>query len=140
MIFLNFSVALTAVLPLLPAALSRPAEAPPRRRCAYGDACWPSAGQWASFNTSVCGRLVAAHPSAAVCHDALFDEDGCAEAREKWFDSRWRTDQVGAYSAILWEMGDDVCPVNGTRESPCGPGIGSWWTLYAGFLLVGVTC
>jgi hypothetical protein len=94
------------------------------KRCKAFDPCWPSQATWAAFNTSIAGKLVASHPSAALCHDPFYNETACAEATENWANSDWRMAQVGAYSAILWEVGDEKCFVNDSRTEKCGQGLG----------------
>ncbi|PGH10938.1 hypothetical protein AJ79_05184 [Helicocarpus griseus UAMH5409] len=94
-----------------------------RRRCAFGDRCWPDAGEWRRFNDSVSGRLISTFPSAAVCHEKQFNETLCATAKERWADSFWRTDQPGAYSAILWELGDEQCFIDSEKGAPCESGL-----------------
>jgi hypothetical protein len=98
----------------------------PTTRCtALDSSCWPSENQWSAFNESVGGRLIASYPSAAVCHTPFFHADRCAVARQNWTNSFWRTSQPGAYSAILWEVGNDTCSINnGTENDLCGQGLG----------------
>lgn len=92
------------------------------KRCTANDPCWPDAKTWAAFNTSISGRLIASRPSAAVCHDPSFDKVLCSEAKTNWTSSDWRTDQAGAYSAILWEVGDEKCFL-GPRHEVCEQGL-----------------
>lgn len=94
-----------------------------RNRCTAHDSCWPSAAAWESFNSSISGRLITSHPSAAVCHNPTYDAAACQEARSHWTDSAWRTSQVGAYSAMLWELGDAMCFPNASQEQPCEQGL-----------------
>lgn len=94
-----------------------------RKRCTAHDSCWPSEAVWNSFNSSISGGLIASRPSAAVCHDPTYNAALCHEARSHWTDSDWRTDQVGAYSAILWELGDDRCFPYASQEQPCQQGL-----------------
>jgi hypothetical protein len=94
-------------------------------RCtAYNSSCWPSDAEWSSFNSSINGQLIRSHPSAAVCHTALYDADQCATAMANWTNSFWRTAQPGGYTAILWEMGEQTCSINGSVSDPCGQGRG----------------
>jgi hypothetical protein len=110
---------------------SQPTHAPPTRCIAYDSSCWPSAENWSAFNQSVGGRLIASYPSAAVCHPPLFDADQCAAARQNWTNSFWRTSQPGAYSAILWEVGNDTCSISsGTENDRCGQGLGKLTQLH----------
>jgi len=56
-------------------------------RCFPGEACWPTNAEWAAFNKTVGGRLVATVPIAAVCHHTSFadyDPDACAALRAVW--------------------------------------------------------
>lgn len=98
----------------------------PRRRCAYGDECWPDTETWNSFNATVGGRLIRSVPSAAVCHAERYDSDKCATAKDSWLDSFWRTNQTGAYAATLWEMGETgKCFIDTPIDAPCDQGIGT---------------
>jgi hypothetical protein len=56
-------------------------------RCYPTDACWPTAEEWAAFNTTVGGRLVATVPIASVCHYDIFtdyDAEACAALLDVW--------------------------------------------------------
>jgi hypothetical protein len=102
------------------------AEGHHRRRCAYGDDCWPDAQTWNGFNTTVGGRLIRSFPSAAVCHTERYNADQCNIARHSWLDSFWRTNQTGAYSATVWEMGNNgQCFIDTPVNAPCDQGIGN---------------
>ncbi|EXJ69227.1 oxidoreductase [Cladophialophora psammophila CBS 110553] len=99
------------------------ASTPPRRpRCRYGDPCWPDWQTWQKFNNSISGRLVRTFPSAAVCHQEHFDAEGCKQARQEWDNSFWRTNQSGAYTAIVWELGNQQCFIDSSSTTPCQPG------------------
>jgi len=100
-------------------ALFSAANAHSRRRCVFGDDCWPDDCTWQAFNASVSGRLLQSVPSAAVCHQERFDAGLCDAARKGWKDSFWRTNQTGAYSAILWELGDDQYFIASPPDAPC---------------------
>ncbi|CAJ2507919.1 Uu.00g091050.m01.CDS01 [Anthostomella pinea] len=55
--------------------------------CFPEDVCWPTAAEWAAFNTTVGGRLVATVPIASVCHYDNFtnyDAAACAALRDVW--------------------------------------------------------
>ncbi|KAF2092417.1 FAD-binding domain-containing protein [Rhizodiscina lignyota] len=104
---------------------------PYRPRCAFGDPCWPSLKEWQSFNESISGRLIVSHPSAVICHQPLYNPILCKKATEEWTNSFWRTDQVGAYSAILWEDGNDQCDINTPVNEPCGPGLVAHYSVAA---------
>ncbi len=101
------------------------AQSQPRRRCAFGDDCWPNAATWDQFNATVGGRLIRSLPSAAVCHAERYNANQCAVAKSSWLDSFWRTNQAGSYSATLWEMGPTgQCFVDTAINAPCDQGIG----------------
>jgi hypothetical protein len=100
------------------------ANAYSRRRCTFGDYCWPDASNWQALNESVSGHLIQSVPSAAVCHKDYYDAALCDTAQKEWRNSLWRTNQTGAYSAILWELGDDQCFINSPVDAPCEAGLG----------------
>lgn len=56
-------------------------------RCFPGDTCWPTSKEWASFNQSVNGNLVATVPLGAPCHDSSFgpyNATECSRLRAQW--------------------------------------------------------
>ncbi|KAF2181436.1 isoamyl alcohol oxidase [Zopfia rhizophila CBS 207.26] len=53
-------------------------------RCASTDDCWPSDADWAKFNASIGGRLVATAPLASVCHEPNYDADACNALKLQW--------------------------------------------------------
>lgn len=56
-------------------------------RCYPGDACWPMTAEWAAFNATIGGRLVATVPIASVCHYdnfTAYDEAACAALLDVW--------------------------------------------------------
>jgi hypothetical protein len=101
------------------------ANAYARRRCAFGEDCWPDEHTWQAFNDSISGRLIQSVPSAAVCHQKRYDAGRCETAQTEWRNSFWRTNQTGAYSAILWELGNDQCFIDSPRDAPCEAGLGT---------------
>ena len=52
--------------------------------CLPQDPCWPAPTEWAAFNASVGGRLVATVPLGSVCHEPTYDEGACATLRNGW--------------------------------------------------------
>ncbi|QMW39082.1 hypothetical protein G4B11_002362 [Aspergillus flavus] len=108
------------------------AQTQPRRRCAYGDDCWPDTQTWNDFNATVGGRLIRSVPSAAVCHTERYNADKCSVAKDSWLDSFWRTNQTGAYSATVWEMGQTgQCFINTSASAPCDQGIVPYYMVRA---------
>ncbi|KXS93458.1 hypothetical protein AC579_3495 [Pseudocercospora musae] len=56
-------------------------------RCFPGDDCWPTLQEWAAFNQSVNGNLIATTPLGAPCHDSPFgpyNATECSRLRELW--------------------------------------------------------
>ncbi|EQL01325.1 FAD binding domain-containing protein [Ophiocordyceps sinensis CO18] len=56
-------------------------------KCLPGDECWPSKTEWAAFNATVGGRLVATAPLASPCHydaSAAYDAEECAALKNAW--------------------------------------------------------
>lgn len=105
-------------------------------RCQYGDQCWPDEAIWNAFNQSISGRLLKTRPSAAVCHSEDYNAHLCDTTRSEWFNSFWRTNQTGAYTATLWELGSEECFINSTRDSPCDQGLGRYHLNTARFILM----
>ncbi|KAF3479904.1 FAD binding domain-containing protein [Arthroderma uncinatum] len=117
-------------LPLLASsAQSQPTKHP---RCSAGDSCWPKEHVWNEFNSTISGRLIRSFPSAAVCHDAQYDAAACTVAKDSWTNSFWRTNQTGAYSAILWELGEKgQCFINSPKEAKCDQGLVPYYSVSA---------
>lgn len=56
-------------------------------RCFPGDDCWPSDHEWANFNKTLGGKLIATVPLGAPCHDSEFgpyDAERCETLRNIW--------------------------------------------------------
>lgn len=59
----------------------------PSCRCFPGYDCWPSAAYWATFNTTLGGKLLATVPIGSVCHDqpwAQYDAEACTKLQATW--------------------------------------------------------
>ncbi|KAK5994000.1 FAD-linked oxidoreductase sor8 [Cladobotryum mycophilum] len=57
-------------------------------KCFPGKPCWPTPSEWASFNRTVGGRLIATVPIAASCHKsnlAPYDAQACEALRSTWW-------------------------------------------------------
>ncbi|CAE6483923.1 unnamed protein product [Rhizoctonia solani] len=90
------------------------------QRCTANQPCWPSVNIWASFNSSVNGKLVAPRPPGWVCHDPNYDEAACNIAKENWNNSFWRANQTGAMENPVWDsLG---CDINTPRNVTCDQG------------------
>lgn len=56
-------------------------------RCFPGDECWPTPPEWAAFNETINGRLIATVPIASVCrHDILtsYNPVKCQQLQDDW--------------------------------------------------------
>lgn len=127
LLFLQFFLHIAAAPS--PFALHDLGKAHSKKRCTAYDACWPDQETWDQFNDTVAGRLIASRPSAASCHDRTYDSSQCNEASLNWTDSAWRTSQVGAYSAILWEVGNGQCFPDTSRQQLCDQGLVAYLTV-----------
>ena len=65
-------------------AILSAAHPSPSCRCMPSDACWPSQEQWASFNDSLGGKLVATAPLALPCHAPNYDATMCQHLKSQW--------------------------------------------------------
>ncbi|KAJ5248565.1 FAD/FMN-containing dehydrogenase, partial [Penicillium chermesinum] len=56
--------------------------------CFPGESCWPSTAEWAAFNRTVGGRLIATTPIGSPCHKnnpfSPYDEAACNNLRANW--------------------------------------------------------
>ena len=68
-----------------------------RCRCLPTDSCWPKPSEWASFNESVSGSLIAVKPVASPCHDPTFDQAACDDTKANYKLSVWRGSFPGQY-------------------------------------------
>ncbi|RYP65454.1 hypothetical protein DL769_006309 [Monosporascus sp. CRB-8-3] len=74
---------------IIPRNLKRPVKnnSQSNCRCFPGNACWLTPAEWAAFNETVGGRLVATVPMASVCHYdyfAAYDAAACADLQAVW--------------------------------------------------------
>jgi hypothetical protein len=108
---------------LSPAAIFAPTAV--SSRCTFGDKCWPDDISWQAFNATVGGHLIRSLPSAAVCHQGPFHNiQACNFTEQNWDNSFWRTNQSGAYTALLWELGEyGQCYLDDV-DKPCDQGRG----------------
>ena len=97
---------LPARAPLPPLARALP---PPRAStwCTPAQPCWPTPAQWAAFNASLGGALIAVAPPLAPCFGfpgVPRDAARCAAARLNFTNSYWRAAQPGASQDVAWEQ------------------------------------
>ncbi len=53
-------------------------------RCMPTDSCWPSSDEWAIFNKSIGGKLVATAPLALPCHEPDYNSTVCTYLQSQW--------------------------------------------------------
>jgi hypothetical protein len=86
-----------------------------------GDANWPSDSEWATFNTTVHGRLLRPGPPAAACHLARpeYNKAACDAVNGGWRDSDWHAkDPV----SNMWQNWNNYSctPISGAGCSGAG--------------------
>lgn len=63
------------------------------RKCKLlpGDASWPSAAVWSTFNTLLGGGLIEGVPAAAACYSdwPQYNKTKCVEIQDVWTDPAW---------------------------------------------------
>ncbi|KAL3472088.1 hypothetical protein BJX99DRAFT_266232 [Aspergillus californicus] len=63
-------------------------QSPNSCRCYPNDPCWPSVSEWAAFNASIAGNLIATSPIGSVCHAdtsfVLYNSQACADLQASW--------------------------------------------------------
>lgn len=96
-----------------PSAIPPPPSAPlvPRTcKATPSSPGWPTPDQWASLNASVDGRLLAATPPGAVCHEEqlTFSPTRCAAVKDAWSSQAFHAD-------------DPVSCMEGANEGACSP-------------------
>jgi hypothetical protein len=89
-------------------------------RCFPGDACWPSAAVWSSFNQSVEGRLIQNVPLAGVCRSAepgSSRTEECERLRSNWFLPETHLSSIGSVMSAFFT--NNSCNVFSSELSPC---------------------
>ncbi|KAK0634256.1 isoamyl alcohol oxidase [Bombardia bombarda] len=89
-------------------------------KCIPGDDCWPSAQEWADFNTTVGGKLVVPRQLASVCHNPDYDEAACNYVRKEWTQP-WLHDDSSS-SIMAAAVSNGTCDPFSARELPCDAG------------------
>jgi FAD/FMN-containing dehydrogenase len=83
--------------------------------------CWPSPAEWATFNTTVNGRLLTILPEGFPCFNGSTSSPACQAVINNWTNPYWRAAQPGAMQAPNWEA-----DANGnncfTPDTPCSQG------------------
>ena len=104
--------------------------------CLPGQACWPSSGDWSTFNDTVGGKLTVIVPLGQPCHDPTFDSSACQAISQQYTNSTWKADQicilqsrskltVAGLQQVNWEVNNllnETCYIDTNRSIPCGQG------------------
>lgn len=91
-----------------------------RCRCFPGYDCWPRAIDWANFNDTLGGKLLATIPIASVCHDDSwdqYDETACKGLQDTW--SRPETHLRTASSPMAHFFANMSCDPFTPRNAQC---------------------
>lgn len=91
-------------------------------KCFPGEACWPSQQDWASFNQSVDGRLIATVPIGSVCHgnDATYDAGACTKLQADWHNPE--THEASSSSIMAPFFANLSCDPFQSRDKQCVTG------------------
>ncbi|EAW11671.1 FAD-dependent oxidoreductase [Aspergillus clavatus NRRL 1] len=89
-------------------------------RCMPGDSCWPSSTDWAHFNASIGGRLIATQPLAQACHDPYYNETECQYLQKHW--TLPALHDISPSSIMAAAVAKDTCDAFTPRSKPCAPG------------------
>lgn len=89
-------------------------------KCIAGDDCWPSAQEWADFNSTIGGKLVTPRQLASVCHNPNYDEAACEYIRKEWTSPFLHDDSSSSVMAAAVANGS--CDPFSVRELACEAG------------------
>lgn len=82
------------------------------------DRCWPSTSNWAHFNNTIGGKLIADVPPAIVCYPGPdFDAQACAIV-----DVELTNQSFVADNPIALSYPTDSCPPVNLKANPCSIG------------------
>ncbi|EOD51498.1 putative fad-binding domain-containing protein [Neofusicoccum parvum UCRNP2] len=93
--------------------------------CLPGDPCWPSSRQWASFNSTLNGRLQLTKPLASPCYDGSGNHDPalCTNIAKVYSDDVTRASVYGATQNLQWqECGTEKCLLKSPDDGQCSLG------------------
>ncbi|UKZ76210.1 hypothetical protein TrVFT333_003907 [Trichoderma virens FT-333] len=86
-------------------------------KCFPGDACWPSNSDWAAFNKTVDGRLIATVPLGSPCHGASYNETECQFLQDNWLFSPIH---YGSSSSVMAPLfANASCDPFQPADTPC---------------------
>ncbi|KAF2180462.1 FAD-binding domain-containing protein [Zopfia rhizophila CBS 207.26] len=89
-------------------------------RCFPGEPCWPKESEWAAFNQSINGRLIATNPIGHVCHGDTYDAQQCAHLRASWNDPK--THYTTSSSIMAPYFANQSCDPFTSISARCGIG------------------
>lgn len=119
---------LCEILPFLPIILAQTTNSEKRCRCLYGQSCWPSERDFASFSSSLSQPVIRPVPPASACYPVENPSGNCSGVQVNWFNGTWRADQSGAYQNINFETYTNkngsisACFLNTSLNLPCEQG------------------
>jgi hypothetical protein len=90
-----------------------------------GDTSWPSAVEWATFNTTIEGRLIATIPIGAPCHRVFsngsnistYNQGQCDALRNAWFFPE--THLPSSSSPMAYQFTNNTCNPWLSSDTPC---------------------
>jgi hypothetical protein len=86
--------------------------------CVPGLECWPTSGEWSTFNQSIGGNLRVTIPWAASCYAGLSGSRECQDVGKEYMDGVERTNQYGSMEFLNWETcGESSCFLNSFAPS-----------------------
>jgi hypothetical protein len=90
----------------IPLAFSLGAVAQSKCKCVAGQACWPSAAQWAAFDKNLTSPTVKLLPVAAPCYKTSpnYNANACGVATSNYYSTLWRAEQPAAVQFTVWEQ------------------------------------
>ncbi|KAL4862754.1 hypothetical protein BDV12DRAFT_202744 [Aspergillus spectabilis] len=95
--------------------------ATPTCRCFPDEPCWPSPQQWAVFNATVNGNLIATIPIGSVCHAKnIFNtpsQQACSELLFRWTDPATHYSTSSSPMSAWWA--NFTCSPFAPPDSPC---------------------
>ena len=96
-------------------------------RCTYGDACWPSPGEFHSLEQQLSQPLIYPSPYARPCY-VNATSPACTAVMDGWNDGNWRASQPGAmqspnFETYIFANGTlDACYLETSLGTPCHQG------------------
>ncbi|KAL6898909.1 hypothetical protein GGI43DRAFT_72493 [Trichoderma evansii] len=109
--------ALFAIAGFAGLAHAAPATSSSSCKCFPGDACWPSTSDWAAFNKTVDGRLIATVPLGSPCHGDSYNATECQFLQDNWLFSPVHYNSSSSVMAPLFANAS--CDPFQPENTPC---------------------